>query len=466
MIRLLLTWGATALILSPASAQEIEGEERPQSEQSRPFQVGLFLGGNYLSPNNDLGNTAFDNQVPQSGFLLGLRGNYLLLDTIAEDSSINPHLRMELEGKYTFSSTEGGMGRRSVTTPVVGWRGNLLLDLYPQNKLTPFALLGLGGETVFGSNLFIRSPETDFATYLGGGVRYKVAKAVEIRADLRLGSTSAREGSLAALFEVHVGVAYNFGFGDGGEEGPQADPIEQPDKPKQSDRDRDGIEDSADACPDLAEVFNEIDDKDGCPEVDSDHDGLLGSQDQCPAAAEDVDGTDDGDGCPDPDNDGDGRPDFMDQCPNRPENLNGFEDEDGCPDTIPETVKAFTGKIEGIKFRTGRARIVTKSKLTLDAAYFVLKKNPSVRIEISGHTDNRGNNEDNRALARKRADYVKWYLVDKGILPERMETIGHGPDKPVATNDTEVGRRLNRRIEFRLLPGLAKVEAPGKPATP
>jgi OOP family OmpA-OmpF porin len=450
--------GALLLGTTPALAQEMSAEvggESTASSPNKPIQVGAFLGGNYLSPNNELGNSTFDNQVPGSGFLLGLRANYLVLDSLAPDMDMNPQLRVEAESKYTFSSTDGGMGRDSITTPILGWRANILLDLFPQNKLTPFALVGIGGETVFGSNLFMTSPDTDFAAFLGGGVRYGVADDIEVRADLRLGETASREGTASALFEVHLGVAYNFGFGEKVEE--VLVPIEKPVIEERKDRDKDGILDDKDKCPDLAEVYNDIDDEDGCPEVDSDNDGLLGSQDKCPAAAEDVDGHEDDDGCPDPDNDGDGRPDFMDQCPARPENLNGYEDEDGCPDTIPEKVKEFTGSIKGIRFRTGSARILRTSRATLNAAYKVFMENPSIRIEISGHTDNKGKDENNRALARKRADYVKWYLVDKGIDADRILTVGHGPDKPIASNDTKSGRRENRRIEFKLLPGTATV---------
>ena len=444
----------SANVAAQEMSAEVEGEAQTSAE-AKPIQVGFFLGGNYLSPNNELGNSTFDDQVPGSGFLLGLRGSYLVLDSLAPDQDMNPQLRAEVESKYTFSSTDGGMGRDSISTPVFGWRANALLDLFPQNKLTPFALVGIGGETVFGSNLFMTSPDTDFAAYLGGGVRYEVRDDVEMRADLRLGETASRAGTASALFEVHLGVAYNFGFGEKVEE--IIVPIEEPVVEKPKDRDADGILDDDDKCPDLAEVFNEIDDEDGCPEVDSDHDGLLGSKDQCPAAAEDVDGHQDEDGCPDPDNDGDGRPDFMDQCPAQPENLNGYEDEDGCPDTIPEKVKEFTGKIEGIKFKTGSARILRSTRATLNAAYEVFKANPSIRIEISGHTDNKGKDENNRALARKRADYVKWYLVDKGIDADRILTVGHGPDKPMDSNDTKSGRKNNRRIEFKLLPGSATV---------
>jgi OOP family OmpA-OmpF porin len=442
-----------------AEALALEDEISESSTKDR-VRAGLFLGGNYLSNENELGNSFHADQVPESGFLLGLRGSYLVLDSIAPHSDYKPQLSAELESKFTFSSTEGGSGRASISTPILGWRANAVLDINPEKKLVPFALVGLGGETVFGENLFMTSPDTDFAAYLGGGARYKVGKKLDLRGDLRLGATASREDSLASLFELHVGVAYNFGSTR-----TIVVVVQKPDEPEEPvrvDSDRDGILDADDACPDLAEVLNGIDDKDGCPEVDSDHDGLLGSEDQCPAAAEDVDGTMDEDGCPDPDNDGDGRPDVIDQCPNKAENLNGFEDEDGCPDVIPEQVKRFTGKIEGIKFKTGSARILSRSKRTLNAAHKVLEANPSVRIEISGHTDNVGSETNNRSLSRKRADYVKWYLVDKGIAADRIETVGYGPDKPMESNDTARGRKMNRRIEFRLLPGAATVApAPG-----
>jgi OOP family OmpA-OmpF porin len=460
--------GAVLAGSSPVQAQDMDSEELTLDEDAPSthptlsrVRAGLFLGGNYLSPENELGNSYHADQVPNSGFLLGVRGSYLVLDKITSNSEFNPQLRAELESKFTFSSTDRGMERESVTTPVLGWRANALLDLHPEQKLAPFALVGIGGETVFGSNLFMTSPDTDFASYLGAGARYAVADKIDLRGDLRLGATASREDALSALFELHVGVTYSFAS----EAKPvvvEPPPIEEPTEPVRVDSDRDGIVDADDACPDLAEVLNGIDDKDGCPEVDSDHDGLLGSQDQCPAAAEDVDGFSDEDGCPDPDNDGDGRPDVIDQCPGKPENLNGYQDEDGCPDEIPVQVQQFTGKIEGIKFKTGSARILRRSRKTLDAAFAVLSENPSVRIEISGHTDNEGKEQNNRSLSRKRADYVKWYLVDKGIAADRILTVGHGPDKPVESNETKKGRKTNRRIEFRLLPGAATVApAPG-----
>jgi len=98
------------------------------------------------------------------------------------------------------------------------------------------------------------------------------------------------------------------------------------------DRDRDGLNDSADGCPEDAEDMDGFEDSDGCPEIDNDQDGIADAQDKCPSAAEDVDGFEDKDGCPDPDDDKDGIADLSDHCPREPETVNGVDDLDGCPD--------------------------------------------------------------------------------------------------------------------------------------
>jgi outer membrane protein OmpA-like peptidoglycan-associated protein len=87
-----------------------------------------------------------------------------------------------------------------------------------------------------------------------------------------------------------------------------------------------------DECPNQAEDLDNFKDDDGCPEPDNDGDGILDAKDQCINQPEDFDGFQDNDGCPDYDNDKDGIPDSLDRCPNDPEDLDGFEDKDGCPD--------------------------------------------------------------------------------------------------------------------------------------
>ncbi len=105
--------------------------------------------------------------------------------------------------------------------------------------------------------------------------------------------------------------------------------------PRDLDRDRDGIPNNVDACPNVPEDFDGFEDEDGCPDYDNDGDGILDVDDQCPNEREDFDGFEDEDGCPDLDNDGDGIPDVADRCPNDPETFNGYQDDDGCPDTLP-----------------------------------------------------------------------------------------------------------------------------------
>ncbi|MFP4164545.1 MAG: DUF5723 family protein [Chitinispirillaceae bacterium] len=99
-----------------------------------------------------------------------------------------------------------------------------------------------------------------------------------------------------------------------------------------TDKDKDGILDKVDECPEIPEDFDGFEDEDGCPDYDNDNDGIPDTLDQCMNDPEDPDGFEDGDGCPDYDNDNDGYPDTLDKCPDEPEDFDEFEDEDGCPD--------------------------------------------------------------------------------------------------------------------------------------
>jgi len=70
-------------------------------------------------------------------------------------------------------------------------------------------------------------------------------------------------------------------------------------------------------------------------------------------------------------------------------------------------------------------------------------------VEISGHTDNIGSNEQNMALSQRRADSVRFWLIQKGIEPDRIIAKGYGEDFPRVPNDSRENRSLNRRIEFK-----------------
>lgn len=105
--------------------------------------------------------------------------------------------------------------------------------------------------------------------------------------------------------------------------------------------------------------------------------------------------------------------------------------------------------LKGIVFATGKWDIQPESEGTLREVLQSLEANPDVQVEIAGHTDNVGNDENNRVLSLNRANSVKQWLVDNGIAADRIQTNGYGETVPAATNDTPEGRQQNRRIEMK-----------------
>ena len=107
--------------------------------------------------------------------------------------------------------------------------------------------------------------------------------------------------------------------------------------------------------------------------------------------------------------------------------------------------------LNNIFFETGKATLTSQSRLELEKAIELLRVNPSMVIEIGGHTDNVGDDAYNMKLSHDRAKSVREYLMNGGINSDRVQAKGYGELNPVATNDTEDGRKANRRTEFVIL---------------
>ncbi len=103
----------------------------------------------------------------------------------------------------------------------------------------------------------------------------------------------------------------------------------------------------------------------------------------------------------------------------------------------------------GITFDTGKSTIRPESFDQLDKVVEYLAHKPGAKVEISGHTDSVGNKAGNKSLSLERAKACVEYLVKKGIERSRLSAVGHGDERPVASNDTPEGREKNRRIEAR-----------------
>lgn len=336
-------------------------------------------------------------------------------------------------------------------------RGHALIQL-PWWSVTPFVLVGTGAMGVESDRAALGS-DTDLALHFGGGVKMFVRPRFSIRIDVR-DIVAARRGveeGLAHNPEVTAGFGLTLGrkrarppsmpldrdrdgFLDPDDRCPD-DPGVAPEGCPPPDRDRDGVLDPDDACPDEPGAAPH-----GCPPRDSDNDGVLDSDDACP----DEPGAPP-QGCPPRDTDDDGFLDSVDRCIDEAETVNGFDDEDGCPDVVPGDMEAYTGIIEGIFFDSNKDTIRKVSLPKLDAAVETLALYPSISLEISGHTDNRGNREYNMDLSARRADAVRTYLIEHGVSEDRIQTRGAGPDEPIDTNRTPSGRAKNRRIEFQIL---------------
>lgn len=109
-----------------------------------------------------------------------------------------------------------------------------------------------------------------------------------------------------------------------------------------------------------------------------------------------------------------------------------------------------TVTLKNILFVQSKDALLPESYPQLDLVVQFMKENPHVEIELAGHTDNRGSFQQLMALSQKRVNKVKTYLVSKGIKAKRISGKGYGGSKPIASNESEDTRLLNRRVEFTI----------------
>ena len=107
--------------------------------------------------------------------------------------------------------------------------------------------------------------------------------------------------------------------------------------------------------------------------------------------------------------------------------------------------------MKNIFFDFDKATLRPESTNELERLTKLLNDVPTLKIEISGHTDSKGPDEYNKTLSNNRAKAVLDYLVKAGIAANRLTSVGYGEEQPISTNDTDEGRQLNRRTEFKIL---------------
>jgi len=165
-------------------------------------------------------------------------------------------------------------------------------------------------------------------------------------------------------------------------------------------------------------------------------------------------------GCPPPkDRDHDGIVNEEDACPDDPGPKNDDPKKNGCP--VAHIEKGEIRIREQVQFAYNSAQILKASDFILEAVEKILKENPELaKVEVQGHTDNKGGDAYNKKLSDRRAASVVKWLVAHGIDPSRLTSSGYGKERPIDTNDTDEGRANNRRVEFHILESSAGGAAP------
>ncbi len=311
-----------------------------------------------------------------------------------------------------------------------------------------------------------------------GAIRCAPRELAMAKSHLYFANIEMAQGSLSAA-EAHLEIAEpntHAAF-----ELSPADQCTTSETPKAGDRDGDGYDDADDECPSKAETWNGYQDDDGCPDdLDTDGDGVADARDECVLEPEDKDKYLDDDGCPELDNDLDGIADVADLCKNEPEDPDEYEDSDGCPepdndgdtvvdvdDPCPNEAGPANGDRPGcpkkslaivtnteikilqqIHFAYNRDAIQADSQPIIEAVAALLRQNTKIKVEVQGHTDNKGNAAYNQKLSDRRAAAVMRALIQRGVDSSRLRSKGYGMTRPIVPNDTEQNRSLNRRVQF------------------
>ena len=287
------------------------------------------------------------------------------------------------------------------------------------------------------------------------GLKYRLGKKIDIEFrpafylnyEDHLDATISDKQNLETFFVNHIGIVYKFGKQEkysiwGKDKDEKDDTNSKNGNPFELiDSDGDGVMDEFDVGPTTPRGVKVYGDGSA---VDSDKDNVPDYKDKCPFKK----GAPVLQGCPPAkDTDGDGVYDDQDDCITIP----GSKTNRGCPEIPNSVLKELNYIAKRIFFETNRAVIKSRSFNDLSRMADIMKKFPKVRFYVDGHTDSTGNYSRNMVLSRRRALAVKEFLENLGVNGNQLEARGFGQSRPIASNNYEGGRQLNRRVRIELI---------------
>lgn len=422
----------------------------------------LVSGGiNVLSLQNDFTSALNDNQMYTQG---DLSTTNIGIPSLSVFRAVTGGLSIGTQFSLNSLNRETGTG----SVEFFAIDAALKYGFNRDGAISPYVKAGWG----FSSFDAVEGGDYDFSksltnTYFGTlGLNVRLGDRWSIFAETSYRSTQDRPEVNYLL--TSAGISIGLGSGDRDKDGVSDKKDKCPDVPGLKefegcpDTDEDGIPDNEDDCPEEAGPAENkgcpdtdgdgvLDKDDTCPEVaglaelngcpDADEDGVADQDDECPEVA----GPEDNKGCPWPDTDEDGVLDKDDECPEE-----AGTGANGCPEVSKEVIEALNDAGLNILFAGDSYRIMgAKTLKAFESVKAILDENTEGVVLIQGYASQDGSEEYNLNLSRKRAEAVRDRLIELGVDAARLEVEAFGENMPVGDNSTREGRAQSRRVEFK-----------------
>ncbi len=503
---LMLSLSATALAQRD---EELRFDTRSQEEGDyvRPqnFGIGLNLGLNWLNCDVQDNGSFFVGAETPIGFGADIKAVYTFIRmgriaTLGVYGSAGIHM-LSAKAEHLASPS---WGPYEVKTNVLNFNLGLESQFFPRSRLRPFVFIGIGiasfdpdltidpANFQYGGGIekYLKDEKSSLGVPAGLGLTYTASDLIDISLAFSktYTFTDNLDGWTVNINDNYPFVSAGISFYFGGKKKEEVKVIAPP--PPPADTDGDGLNDIDEETIHKTDPRNRDTDGDGLidgDEVknyktdplnkDTDGDRLTDGDEVLRHRTDPLKKDTDGDGCSDgdevldmrtdplkTDTDGDGLTDCDERNIYRTNPLvmdtdgdgvnDGKEVRDGTDPLKADVLKVEQGGrivLEGINFETNKADILPESEEILMRAYQTMRTNPTLKVEIGGHTDDVGRDAANQKLSERRANSVRNWLVQKGVDGARITTRGYGETQPMVPNDSAENRARNRRIEFKVV---------------